>query len=53
MISFPKDDDADIRHKFEYAKAAGFPMITCMPTAKTLPKVEKNGEGVRYPNGSA
>jgi sugar phosphate isomerase/epimerase len=41
VISFPKDDDADIRHKFEYAKAAGFPMITCMPTAKTLPKVEK------------
>jgi sugar phosphate isomerase/epimerase len=41
VISFPKDDDADIRRKFEYAKAAGFPMITCMPTAKTLPKVEK------------
>jgi sugar phosphate isomerase/epimerase len=41
VISFPKDDDADIRHKFEYAKLAGFPMITCMPTAKTLPKVEK------------
>jgi sugar phosphate isomerase/epimerase len=41
VISFPKDDDADIRHKFEYAKAAGMPMITCMPTAKTLPKVEK------------
>jgi len=41
VISFPKDDDADIRRKFEYAKLAGFPMITCMPTAKTLPKVEK------------
>jgi sugar phosphate isomerase/epimerase len=41
VISFPKDDDADIRHKFEYAKLAGFPMITCMPTAKTLPKIEK------------
>ena len=41
VISFPKDDDADIRKKFEYAKLAGFPMITCMPTAKTLPKVEK------------
>ena len=41
VISFPKDDDADIRHKFEYAKLAGFPMITAMPTAKTLPKVEK------------
>jgi len=41
VISFPKDDEADIRRKFEYAKAARFPMITCMPTAKTLPTVEK------------
>jgi len=41
VITFSKDDDADIRHKFEYAKLAGFPMITCMPTAKNLPKVEK------------
>ena len=41
VISFSKNDDADIRHKFEYAKMAGFPMITCMPTAETLPKVEK------------
>jgi sugar phosphate isomerase/epimerase len=41
VIQFQKDDDADIRHKFEYAKLAGFPMITVMPTAKTLPKLEK------------
>jgi sugar phosphate isomerase/epimerase len=41
VIQFQKDDDADIRHKFEYAKLAGFPMITCMPTAKVLPKLEK------------
>jgi len=41
VIQFYSDDDADIRHKFEYAKLAGIPMITCMPTAKTLPKLEK------------
>jgi sugar phosphate isomerase/epimerase len=41
VITFSKDDEADIRRKFEYAKLAGFPMITCMPTAKNLPKVEK------------
>jgi sugar phosphate isomerase/epimerase len=41
VITFSKDDEAEIRHKFEYAKLAGFPMITCMPTAKNLPKVEK------------
>jgi sugar phosphate isomerase/epimerase len=41
VIQFYKDDEADIRQKFEYAKLAGFPMITCMPTAATLPKLEK------------
>jgi sugar phosphate isomerase/epimerase len=41
VIQFQKDDAADIRHKFEYAKLAGFPMITAMPTAKVLPKLEK------------
>jgi sugar phosphate isomerase/epimerase len=40
-VSFDKDDDADIRHKFEYAKAAGFPLIVCAPTHTTLPKLEK------------
>jgi sugar phosphate isomerase/epimerase len=40
-ISFAKDDEADIRHKFEYAKRAGFPMIVCGPTPVTLPKLEK------------
>lgn len=39
-ISFQKDDDADIRAKFEYAKRAGFPLIVCAPTAVTLPKLE-------------
>jgi sugar phosphate isomerase/epimerase len=40
-VSFQKDDDADIRPKFEYAKRAGFPLIVCAPTAETLPKLEK------------
>ena len=40
-ISFQKDDEADIRHKFEYAKLAGMPVIVCAPTARTLPKLEK------------
>jgi sugar phosphate isomerase/epimerase len=40
-VSFQKDDEADIRSKFEYAKLAGFPLIVCAPTATTLPKLEK------------
>jgi sugar phosphate isomerase/epimerase len=40
-VSFSKDDEADIRSKFEYAKRAGFPLIVCAPTAVTLPKLEK------------
>jgi sugar phosphate isomerase/epimerase len=40
-VSFEKDDESDIRSKFEYAKAAGFPLIVCAPTHTTLPKLEK------------
>lgn len=40
-VSFQKDDEADIRAKFEYAKMAGFPLIVCAPTHETLPKLEK------------
>jgi sugar phosphate isomerase/epimerase len=40
-IPFQADDDADIRHKFEYAKLAGMPLIVCAPTARTLPKLER------------
>ena len=40
-VSFQKNDEADIRSKFDYAKAAGFPLIVCAPTAETLPKMEK------------
>lgn len=40
-ISFQKDDEADIKHRFEYAKMAGMPVIVCAPTHETLPKMEK------------
>jgi sugar phosphate isomerase/epimerase len=40
-VSFAKDDETDIKSKFEYAKRAGFPLIVCAPTAETLPKLEK------------
>lgn len=40
-VSFQKDDEADIRNKFEYARRAGFPLIVCAPTHVTLPKLEK------------
>jgi sugar phosphate isomerase/epimerase len=40
-VSFSKDDDQDIRHKFEYAKLGGMPIIVCAPTHVTLPKMEK------------
>lgn len=40
-ITFDKDDEADIRSKFEYAKRAGFPLIVCAPTPVILPKMEK------------
>lgn len=40
-VSFQNDDEADIRRRFEYAKAAGMPVIVCAPTHVTLPKMEK------------
>lgn len=40
-IPFQVDDEADIRHKFEYARLAGMPLIVCAPTARTLPRLEK------------
>jgi sugar phosphate isomerase/epimerase len=40
-VSFTSTDEADIRSKFEYAKAAGFPLIVCAPTHETLPLMEK------------
>ena len=40
-ISFPKDEDADMRAKFEYAKRAGFKAIVCDPEVAVLPRLEK------------
>jgi sugar phosphate isomerase/epimerase len=41
-VYFPKDEDDDIRRKFEYAKRAGVSVIvTGDPTPQTLPRIEK------------
>jgi sugar phosphate isomerase/epimerase len=40
-VTFATDDDADIRPKFEYIKAAGIPIIVCAPTHQNLPRLEK------------
>src|SRR5574340_1435764 len=40
-VSFPTDDAEDIRHKFEYAKTAGMPMMVCAPTHQNLARLEK------------
>jgi sugar phosphate isomerase/epimerase len=40
-IYFRKDEDADIRSKFEYCKRAGIPVIVAGdPTPDTLPRIE-------------
>ncbi len=40
-IYFTKDEDDDIRAKFEYCKAAGISLIVGAPTRQVLPRVEK------------
>jgi sugar phosphate isomerase/epimerase len=41
-IYFPKDEDSDIRAKFEYCKRAGIGVIVAGdPTPQTLPHIEK------------
>jgi sugar phosphate isomerase/epimerase len=41
-IYFPKDEDEDIRSKFEYCKRAGIQTIVAGdPTPETLPRIEK------------
>jgi sugar phosphate isomerase/epimerase len=40
-ITLQKDDDADIRTYFEYAKAAGMPLMVIAPTKETVPRIEK------------
>jgi sugar phosphate isomerase/epimerase len=39
-IYFPKDEDADIKAKFDYAKSAGFPLIVGSPSHEALGRVE-------------
>jgi sugar phosphate isomerase/epimerase len=39
-ISLKKDDDADIKKYFEYAKACGMRMIVCIPSQKSVKRVE-------------
>jgi sugar phosphate isomerase/epimerase len=41
VVYLQKDDDADVRRYFEYAKACGMPMMTIMPTAGTMPRIER------------
>ncbi len=40
-VTFAKEDDADIRSYFEYAKRAGMPLMVAAPTARILPMLEK------------
>jgi sugar phosphate isomerase/epimerase len=41
-IYFDKNEDADIRNKFEYCKRAGIPVIVAGdPAVETLPRIEK------------
>lgn len=40
-ITFDKDEDDDVRAKFEYVKAAGIPIIVCAPTHQILPRLER------------
>jgi len=39
-IYFPKDEDDDIRQKFDYVKAAGIPIIVGSPTHESIGRVE-------------
>ena len=42
VVYFPKDEDDDIRNKFEYAKRAGISLIVAGdPAPATLPRIEK------------
>ena len=41
VIYLTKDEDADIRRYFDYAKACQMPLIIIGPTAETMPRVER------------
>jgi sugar phosphate isomerase/epimerase len=40
-VSLQEPDEAGLRKHFEYAKAAGFPMMICAPNHENLPIIEK------------
>ena len=40
-IYFTKDDDDDMRRKFDYCKITGIPLIVAGPTPEVLPRLEK------------
>ncbi len=40
-VIYMKDNEAEIRHVFEYAQAAGMPTIICSPDPEALDTVEK------------
>ena len=40
VVTLQQDDDDDIRTYFEYARAAGMPLMVIAPTATTLPRIE-------------
>ena len=40
-VDFKKDEDADMRAKFDYARAAGVPVIVAAPTKEVLPRLER------------
>jgi sugar phosphate isomerase/epimerase len=41
VITLQQDDDTDIRAYFEYARAAGMPLMVIAPTPATLPRIER------------
>jgi len=41
VIYLTKDEDADVRRYFDYARMCGMPMMVIGPTAETMPRIEK------------
>ena len=41
VITLQREDDDDIRSYFEYARAAGMPLMVIAPTPATLPRIER------------
>jgi sugar phosphate isomerase/epimerase len=41
VITLQTDEDEHVRRHFEYARAAGMPLMVIAPTAATLPRIER------------